>query len=55
MSKIRISTSEEASTNLLNLKKDYPDLSLTQIANLLLSEIPYEELEKCLNRATNKK
>ncbi len=53
--KIRISTSNEASETLLLLQENYPNLSLTQIANKLLADIPTEELLKCLETTSHPK
>lgn len=52
--KLRISTSGKATEVILQLQKLYPNLSITQIANTLLSEIPKEELIQCLNKSQQK-
>lgn len=46
--KIRISLSDEAAKKILKVKENFPELSATQITNKLISDIPYEELIKCL-------
>lgn len=53
--KLRISTSGSATNVLIELQLLHPHLSVTQIANVLLSEIPKEELVKCLKAKSQHK